>query len=39
MRAVVLAGGRGTRLRPFTTTIPKPIVPVGDKAIMEILVL
>ena len=38
MRAIVLAGGKGTRLRPFTTTIPKPIVPVGDKAIMEILV-
>lgn len=38
MRVVILAGGRGTRLRPFTTTIPKPIVPVGDKAIMEILV-
>ena len=37
MRAVILAGGKGTRLKPFTTTIPKPIVPVGDKAIMEIL--
>jgi len=38
IRAVILAGGRGTRLRPFTTTIPKPIVPVGDTAIMEIVV-
>jgi NDP-mannose synthase len=38
MRTVILAGGKGTRLRPFTTTIPKPIVPVGDKAIMEILI-
>lgn len=38
MRVVILAGGKGSRLRPFTTTIPKPIVPVGDKAIMEILV-
>ncbi len=37
MRAVLLAGGKGTRLRPFTATIPKPIVPVGDFAIMEIL--
>lgn len=37
MRAVLLAGGRGTRLRPFTTTIPKPLVPVGDVPIMELL--
>jgi len=38
MRAIILAGGKGTRLRPFTATIPKPIVPVGDQAIMEIVV-
>jgi len=38
MRAVILAGGKGTRLRPFTTTIPKPIVPIGDMAIMEVVV-
>jgi NDP-sugar pyrophosphorylase family protein len=38
MRVVILAGGRGTRLRPFTTNIPKPIVPVGDMAIMEVVV-
>jgi NDP-mannose synthase len=38
MRVVILAGGRGTRLRPFTTNLPKPIVPVGDMAIMEIVV-
>jgi NDP-sugar pyrophosphorylase family protein len=37
MRAIILAGGRGTRLRPFTTHIPKPIVPVGDMAIMEVV--
>jgi NDP-sugar pyrophosphorylase family protein len=37
MRAVILAGGKGTRLRPFTTNIPKPVVPVGDMAIMEIV--
>jgi NDP-sugar pyrophosphorylase family protein len=38
MRVVILAGGKGTRLRPFTTNIPKPIVPVGDMAIMEIVI-
>jgi NDP-sugar pyrophosphorylase family protein len=38
MRTVILAGGKGTRLRPFTTTIPKPLVPIGDMTIMEILV-
>ena len=37
MRAVILAGGKGTRLRPFTATIPKPLVPVGDMTIMEVL--
>ena len=38
MEAVILAGGQGTRLRPYTTTIPKPLVPVGDKAILEIVI-
>jgi len=37
MRAAILAGGKGTRLMPYTTTIPKPLVPVGDMAIMEIV--
>jgi NDP-sugar pyrophosphorylase family protein len=37
MKAVILAGGRGTRLRPYTTVIPKPLVPVGDRAVLEIL--
>jgi NDP-sugar pyrophosphorylase family protein len=37
MRAVVLAGGKGTRLRPFTTSFPKPLMPVGDVPILEIL--
>ncbi len=37
-RAILLAGGKGTRLKPYTALIPKPIVPVGDKAIMEIVV-
>src|SRR5512144_554337 len=35
MRAVVLAGGLGTRLRPYTTVLPKPLVPVGDRPILE----
>lgn len=37
MRAVLLAGGAGTRLRPFTATLPKPLVPVGDKPILELV--
>jgi NDP-sugar pyrophosphorylase family protein len=35
MRAVILAGGLGTRLRPYTTILPKPLVPVGDRPILE----
>jgi NDP-mannose synthase len=36
--AVILAGGKGARLRPYTTTIPKPLVPIGDEsAILEIV--
>lgn len=37
MKAVILAGGKGTRLKPYTTVIPKPLVPIGEKAILEIL--
>ena len=37
MRAVILAGGRGTRLAPYTYVLPKPMMPIGDKAILEIL--
>src|SRR5207249_10686523 len=37
-RAVILAGGRGTRLKPFTVALPKPLVPVGEKPILEIIV-
>jgi NDP-sugar pyrophosphorylase family protein len=37
MKAVILAGGQGTRLRPYTTVFPKPMVPVGEHPILEIL--
>lgn len=37
MRALILAGGRGTRLRPYTTSFPKPLMPVGDLPVVEIL--
>jgi len=36
MQTVILAGGLGTRLRPFTTVIPKPLLPIGEKSILEI---
>ena len=35
MRAVILAGGLGTRLRPYTTIIPKPLVPIADRPVLE----
>ena len=38
MRAIILAGGKGTRLAPYTTVFPKPLVPVGDMPILEIVV-
>jgi NDP-sugar pyrophosphorylase family protein len=37
LRAVVLAGGKGTRLRPYTTVLPKPLMPIGDRPILEIV--
>lgn len=37
-RAVVLAGGRGTRLRPYTAVLPKPLMPVGDRPVLDIVV-
>lgn len=36
--AVVLAGGQGSRLRPLTAVIPKPLVPIGDSSIIELIV-
>ena len=38
MKAVILAGGKGRRLKPYTTSFPKPLMPIGDKPILEILV-
>jgi NDP-sugar pyrophosphorylase family protein len=37
MKAVVLAGGEGTRLAPYTSILPKPLMPLGDMPILEIL--
>ena len=37
MKAVVLAGGRGTRLAPYTYILPKPLMPIGDMPILEVM--
>jgi NDP-mannose synthase len=37
-RAVILAGGKGTRLRPYTVVLPKPLMPIGDYPILEVVV-
>src|SRR4051812_46618693 len=39
MKAVILAGGPGARLAPFTKFIPKPLLPVGEKAVLELQIL
>ena len=38
MKAVILAGGKGTRLAPYSKILPKPLMPIGDMPILEILV-
>ncbi len=38
VKAIILAGGRGTRLEPYTSVLPKPLMPVGDRAILEITI-
>ena len=35
---VIMAGGRGTRLDPFTKILPKPLIPIGDKTILEVII-
>lgn len=37
-QAVILAGGKGTRLRPYTTVLPKPLMPLGDRSILELII-
>ena len=38
MQAIILAGGKGTRLAPYTTVFPKPLMPIGDMPILEIVI-
>ena len=38
MKAVIIAGGLGTRLKPFTTIIPKPLLPIGEHSVLEIII-
>lgn len=37
IRVIILAGGKGTRLKPYTTVFPKPLVPIGDMPILEVV--
>src|SRR3954467_8475560 len=36
-RAIILAGGLGMRLRPYTAVLPKPLMPVGDRPVLDIV--
>jgi NDP-sugar pyrophosphorylase family protein len=38
IKAVVLAGGRGTRLAPYTTVLPKPLMPIGDIPVLDVVI-
>jgi dTDP-glucose pyrophosphorylase len=38
MPVVIMAGGRGTRLAPFTNVLPKPLIPIGDKTVIELII-
>ena len=37
-RVVILAGGTGTRLQPYTVVLPKPLMPIGDYPILEVII-
>ena len=37
-RAIILAGGKGTRLRPYTIVLPKPLMPIGEYPILEVVI-
>lgn len=37
MDAIILAGGKGTRLAPYTTIFPKPLMPIGDVPILDVV--
>jgi NDP-mannose synthase len=39
LKAVILAGGRGTRLAPYTSILPKPLMPIGDMPILEVMLM
>jgi NDP-mannose synthase len=38
LRAIILAGGKGTRLAPYTANFPKPLMPLGDMPVVEVLI-
>jgi len=38
MQAIILAGGKGTRLKPYTTILPKPLMPINDMPILEVVI-
>jgi len=38
MKAIILAGGKGTRLAPYTAVLPKPLMPIGDVPILEVVI-
>jgi Nucleotidyl transferase len=37
-KVIILAGGKGSRLGPYTTVLPKPLMPIGDRAILDVVV-
>jgi len=36
--AIILAGGLGSRLRPYTVVLPKPLMPIGESPILEVII-